>query len=73
MWLVYMIYVQIKLSIQAGVNATLGLNPYGIAKKAVIGMTQILALEHIQDKIRVNTVCPAAVMTPMIKAFVGKC
>jgi 3alpha(or 20beta)-hydroxysteroid dehydrogenase len=38
---------------------------YTASKGAVIAMTKVAALEHAQDLIRVNAICPGPVRTPM--------
>jgi 3alpha(or 20beta)-hydroxysteroid dehydrogenase len=38
---------------------------YTAGKGAVIAMTKVAALEHAQDHIRVNAICPGPVRTPM--------
>ncbi len=48
--------------------ATTGAFSYNVSKHAIIGMTRSLALEHAQDGIRVNAVCPGFVNTSMGKA-----
>ncbi|CAM4385894.1 NAD(P)-dependent dehydrogenase (short-subunit alcohol dehydrogenase family) [Paenibacillus endophyticus] len=42
-------------------------NPiYAASKGAVIALTKSLALDYAQDGVRVNCVCPAGVMTPLL-------
>ncbi|HJM48242.1 MAG TPA: glucose 1-dehydrogenase [Alphaproteobacteria bacterium] len=43
--------------------------PYTAAKHGVHGLTRGLALELAPENIRVNTLCPAATDTPMLKEF----
>ena len=38
---------------------------YTASKGAVLAMTKVAALEHAQDRIRVNAICPGPVRTPM--------
>lgn len=40
--------------------------PYAAAKSGLLGMTRAMALDHAEDGIRVNAVCPGAVETPML-------
>lgn len=47
---------------------TPGATSYVVSKHAVEGPTKNLALEHAADGIRVNTVCPGYVKTPMVQA-----
>jgi NAD(P)-dependent dehydrogenase (short-subunit alcohol dehydrogenase family) len=44
---------------------------YGISKAGLIHMTKMLAIEWAADKIRVNAVAPATVMTPSRDAMLG--
>jgi 3alpha(or 20beta)-hydroxysteroid dehydrogenase len=41
---------------------------YTASKGAVIAMTKVAALEHAQDHIRVNAICPGPVRSPMSEA-----
>lgn len=41
---------------------------YVASKHAIAGLTRALAIDHAQDNIRVNCVCPGAVDTPMFRS-----
>ena len=41
---------------------------YVSSKHAILGLTRALAIDHAQDNIRVNCVCPGAVDTPMFRS-----
>ncbi|MGH9514678.1 MAG: SDR family NAD(P)-dependent oxidoreductase [Terriglobales bacterium] len=41
---------------------------YVTSKHAIAGLTRALAIDHAQDNIRVNCVCPGAVDTPMLRS-----
>ena len=41
---------------------------YVTSKHAIAGLTRALAIDHAQDNIRVNSVCPGAVDTPMFRS-----
>jgi len=56
----------ILTSSDAGLMAYPGLGHYTAAKHGVVGLMRTLALELAPDMIRVNTVNPTAVNTPMI-------
>ncbi|GAS89211.1 SDR family NAD(P)-dependent oxidoreductase [Mycolicibacterium brisbanense] len=43
------------------------LDAYQVSKAAVVSLTQSLALQLGPERIRVNTVCPGAILTPMIE------
>jgi NAD(P)-dependent dehydrogenase (short-subunit alcohol dehydrogenase family) len=43
------------------------LDAYQVSKAAVVSLSRSLALQLGPDGIRVNTVCPGAILTPMIE------
>lgn len=49
-----------------GLVAMPNVMPYVAAKHAVMGMTKSAAIEHADDGLRVNAVCPGIVDTPFI-------
>lgn len=55
----------------AGVWGTPGASPYSAAKHGVEGLTKTAALEYARANIRVNTVAPAGVRTPMLDQGFG--
>jgi len=48
-----------------GVNGAEGYVAYTASKAAIVAMTKTAALEHANDNIRVNAICPGGVSTPM--------
>jgi NAD(P)-dependent dehydrogenase (short-subunit alcohol dehydrogenase family) len=50
----------INISSIGGVYAIKSKSPYSVSKRAIIGLTEVLALEGGKDNIRVNTLSPAA-------------
>lgn len=59
----------------ASLNGLLGQrkNPvYSATKGAIIAMTKALALDYAKDGVRVNCICPAGVMTPLLEDWIGQ-
>ena len=48
-----------------GLNGADGYIAYTASKAAIVAMTKTAALEHADDGIRVNVICPGGVSTPM--------
>lgn len=44
---------------------------YCAAKHAVVGLTKVAALDYASKGVRVNSVAPSAVDTPMLERFIG--
>ena len=55
----------VNMSSVAGLMGNAGSSIYAASKHAVIGLTRTAALEGASKGIRVNTVCPAVIETPM--------
>jgi NAD(P)-dependent dehydrogenase (short-subunit alcohol dehydrogenase family) len=46
-------------------------NPvYSATKGAIIAMTKALAMDYAKDGVRVNCICPAGVMTPLLEEWI---
>lgn len=56
----------VNVSSMNGIRGMPGESIYSATKHAVIGMTRSVALEVAEQGIRVNTVCPGAMHTPML-------
>lgn len=56
----------------AGLVGFGGVGPYGAAKAGIVQLTRVAALEVAQHGIRVNAICPAAVLTPLMRAFADR-
>ncbi|MBK5218399.1 MAG: SDR family oxidoreductase [Thermoleophilia bacterium] len=61
----------VNLSSIAGVVGTAGLGPYVASKHGVVGLGKTAALEGAPRGIRVNTICPGTVATPMLMEAFG--
>jgi NAD(P)-dependent dehydrogenase (short-subunit alcohol dehydrogenase family) len=55
----------------AGLIGFPGLGPYVATKHGIIGLTKTAAMEHAQDRVRVNVVCPGLIDTAMADRFTG--
>ena len=59
----------------ASVAAIVGLRnraAYCASKGAVVSLTRALAVDHVNDGVRVNAVCPGTVDTPWVRRLVGE-
>ena len=57
----------VNISSDAGLKPNKGSTAYSSAKHGIIGLTKMAALEHAESGIRVNTVCPGPVRTPLVE------
>ena len=57
----------VNVSSGAGLRAIPDMAAYVASKHAVVGLTRAMALDHANDGIRVNCVCPGLVETPMAR------
>ncbi len=55
-------------SVQALQSETNGVPAYGASKSGILGLTRIAALHYAPHNIRVLTVCPGAIDTPLVRA-----
>ena len=55
----------------AGMIGFPGLGPYVATKHGIVGLTKTAAMEHAQDHIRINVVCPGLIDTAMADRFTG--
>ncbi|HBZ18676.1 MAG TPA: NAD(P)-dependent oxidoreductase [Betaproteobacteria bacterium] len=55
-----------------GIRGNRRLVAYAATKGAIISMTMSLALDHAQDNIRVNCICPATIDTEMARGMMAE-
>jgi NAD(P)-dependent dehydrogenase (short-subunit alcohol dehydrogenase family) len=58
--------VIVNTSSNAGLRAVSMLSAYTASKHGILGLTKNAAVEYANDGIRVNAVCPGAIMTPLM-------
>jgi NAD(P)-dependent dehydrogenase (short-subunit alcohol dehydrogenase family) len=51
----------------AGLRGVRLLSPYTASKHGIVGLTRNGAVEYAEDGIRINAVCPGAIMTPLME------
>ena len=56
----------VNTSSNAGLRAVTLLSAYTATKHGILGLTKNAAVEYANDGIRVNAVCPGAIMTPLM-------
>jgi NAD(P)-dependent dehydrogenase (short-subunit alcohol dehydrogenase family) len=61
----------VNISSIAGLLGFPGIPAYVSSKHGINGLTKTAALEYAEQGIRINSVCPGAIQTPMIDRFVG--
>lgn len=54
-------------SSNAAINAEPGWTAYGATKGGVLALTRCLGIDHRDENIRVNCVCPGAIDTPLLR------
>lgn len=58
----------VNIASAGGLVGVPGLPAYTASKHGVVGLTKVTALEYAQAGIRVNSVCPGTIRTPMVDA-----
>ena len=56
----------VNTSSNAGLRAVIRLSAYTASKHGILGLTKNAAVEYANEGIRVNAVCPGAIMTPLM-------
>jgi NAD(P)-dependent dehydrogenase (short-subunit alcohol dehydrogenase family) len=56
----------VNTSSNAGLRAVMMLSAYAASKYGILGLTKNAAVEYADHGIRVNAVCPGAIMTPLM-------
>jgi NAD(P)-dependent dehydrogenase (short-subunit alcohol dehydrogenase family) len=56
----------VNTSSNAGLRAVMLLSAYTASKHGILGLTKNAAVEYANEGIRVNAVCPGAIMTPLM-------
>jgi NAD(P)-dependent dehydrogenase (short-subunit alcohol dehydrogenase family) len=62
----------INTASQTGKQAWPGWGIYSASKFAVVGLTQVMALEHVNDGITVNAICPGTMVSDMMYTGFGE-
>lgn len=57
----------VNISSTSGIIGSPYMTPYNTSKHALIGLSKSAALEECKNNIRINTVCPGATATPLVK------
>jgi NAD(P)-dependent dehydrogenase (short-subunit alcohol dehydrogenase family) len=58
----------VNMASNAGLQAVALLGAYTASKHGIVGLTRNAAIEYAENGIRVNAVCPGAIMTPLMSA-----
>lgn len=62
----------VNLSSINAITGVPGAIAYNVSKGGILTLTQALAMEHVNDGIRVNCVCPGPVETPIVSTILGR-
>lgn len=59
----------VSIASTSGLFGDYGMSAYNAAKAGVINLTKSMAVEHAQEGIRINAICPGYMITPMTTVF----
>lgn len=59
----------VNVASEAGMVGFARYAAYSASKAAVVNLTRAMALDHARDRIRVNSVCPGSIETPLLEAY----
>ena len=62
----------VNLSSINAITGVPGAIAYSVSKGGILSLTQALAMEHVNDGIRVNCVCPGPVETPIVNVILAR-
>jgi NAD(P)-dependent dehydrogenase (short-subunit alcohol dehydrogenase family) len=62
----------VNLSSINAITGVPGAIAYSVSKGGILTLTQALAIEHVDDNIRVNCVCPGPVETPIVGVILDR-
>lgn len=62
----------IHMASTTGVMGVLDRLAYSMSKHAVVGLTKSMALDHAEDGVRVNCICPGRIETPFMMARIAE-
>lgn len=59
----------VNVASEAGVVGFKGYAAYSASKAGIVNLTRAMALDHAGDRIRVNSVCPGSIQTPLLEQY----
>ncbi len=62
----------INISSGGGIRQEVTIGPYCAAKRAILSLTETVAIEYGREGIRCNAICPGPIATPPLLAFVAQ-
>jgi len=62
----------VNVASEAGLVGIAGQIAYNVSKAALVSLTQSMALDHADQNVRVNCVCPGTTLTPLVEEAVAR-